>query len=153
MHLFPYFNPRTPRGARHATTRGKHFLFKFQSTHPSRGATIWWPVSWRTMIFQSTHPSRGATGGFPSWRTAPTEFQSTHPSRGATITGLGGGLGTLDFNPRTPRGARRGWGQSNDKQSRFQSTHPSRGATGDHGLFQLPFKISIHAPLAGRDCT
>ena len=55
----------------------------FQSTRPSRGATIWAMTAITTWKFQSTRPSRGATRMF---------------SR-LTLEGL-------YFNPRAPRGAR-----------------------------------------------
>ena len=38
--------------------------------------------------FQSTHPSRGATLALTAQSVYQPEFQSTHPSRGATRSGL-----------------------------------------------------------------
>ena len=57
-------------------------------------------------------------------------FQSTHPSRGATSV---------------PASWRR--------RSMFQSTHPSRGATVQIDIPLAPLLVSIHAPLAGCDCS
>ena len=55
------------------------------------------------------------------------------------------------FNPRAPCGARLTFGSSTVWISRFQSTRPLRGATQNHCLKHLDVRISIHAPLAGRD--
>ena len=79
---------------------------KFQSTHPSRGATAATAGTRKRALFQSTHPSRGATWGASElehvfdvsihaplagcdliiflFRVTLRKFQSTHPSRGAT---------------------------------------------------------------------
>ena len=83
--LQPYFNPRAPRGA-----RPKRFPLilqstLFQSTRPSRGATLI-SDSDRDLgdKFQSTRPSRGATVSPSQRMRASRVFQSTRPSRGAT---------------------------------------------------------------------
>ena len=56
------FNPRTPHGVRRANGLLLSFAAKFQSTHPSRGATLKCVnVFIYVVSFQSTHPSRGAT--------------------------------------------------------------------------------------------
>ena len=55
----------------------------FQSTHPSRGATVTLSQIPQSNEFQSTHPSRGATYTV-RWMNDFTACQSTHPSRGAT---------------------------------------------------------------------
>ena len=57
-----------------------------------------------------------------------------------------------DFNPRAPCGARLGRSQYIRYILPFQSTRPLRGATGRQHLTLPPVAISIHAPLAGRDC-
>ena len=57
-------------------------------------------------------------------------FQSTRPLRGATKKK------SLKPNPKV-----------------FQSTRPLRGATGSTAMLCADISISIHAPLAGRDCT
>ena len=126
------------------------FFGSFQSTHPSRGATllhlsdgnsdavsIHAPLAgcddWimrrikEVAGFQSTHPSRGATLQF-AYKVPCLQFQSTHPSRGAT-----GGNSQLA------------------RENLFQSTHPSRGATCTIMDHYPPVLVSIHAPLAGCD--
>ena len=103
---------------------------KFQSTHPSRGATraIWIPHSWRKYF----NP-RAPCGARPRRLIRPTPrptFQSTRPVRGATI-----------FSPASVLLAL------------FQSTRPVRGATVQMLQDVLANEISIHAPRAGRDCS
>ncbi len=169
-----YFNPRTPRGVRRSFLDLSITKSRFQSTHPSRGATeyttfcaLFSHISIHAPLagcdaafsasfclyesFQSTHPSRGATSSLIPQGSA-VQFQSTHPSRGATRKSrLRGGLNHA-----------------------FQSTHPSRGATEGYTYIRYgndDFNprtprgvrrrhseqvgsgggISIHAPLAGCD--
>ena len=100
------FNPRTPRGVRPSRRHGRSTRRRFQSTHPSRGATIMRLSGWSTLLFQSTHPSRGAT------------YTTTVLDRCGRR-----------FNPRTPRGVRQPYITIYCVFGRFQSTHPSRGAT------------------------
>ena|ERR1035437_5451907 len=99
----------------------------FQSTRPTRGATIRTSLSslsgcvsihaphagrdaaesfLPTLLtgFQSTRPTRGATDALAK-RTRADLFQSTRPTRGATCQGLQM-LPPCSFNPRAPRGAR-----------------------------------------------
>ena len=56
-----------------------------------------------------------------------------------------------NFNPRAPRGARPSLPAHTNRRSRFQSTRPSRGATDAIFKAIAQIRISIHAPLAGRD--
>ena len=78
--------------------------------------------------FQSTRPSRGATVSDRGREEQLRIFQSTRPSRGATVS-------------------------VDEKVGRilFQSTRPSRGATSEGSKVAGTQRISIHAPLAGRD--
>ena len=123
----------------------------FQSTHPSRGATILRATGQVAQEFQSTHPSRGATPqqGISPLHSAVSihaplagcdplllmmlieqmQFQSTHPSRGATRTRTSTVPTGRGFNPRTPRGVRHVISNRTLPTETFQSTHPSRGAT------------------------
>ena len=100
------FNPRAPRGARHA-----------------------YEIQWPTIgTFQSTRPARGATLDLAGTR-AMTGFQSTRPARGATVLLLKVSAdGTVSIHaPRAGRDRRPQAGiQPN---SAFQSTRPARGAT------------------------
>ena len=125
-----HFNPRAPRGARRNLSETWRQFQAFQSTRPSRGATCAVLVFVRRVhIFQSTRPSRGATGG-----ASGVKFRFP------------------DFNPRAPRGARPILILPKIVGYKFQSTRPSRGATTAFTLIMVWKTISIHAPLAGRDC-
>ena len=86
-------------------TRSNAFLF--QSTHPSRGATL--PEINHCAIFViSIHaPLTGCDRGQYLWGINIARFQSTHPSRGATVNYTVGNRSGTDFNPRTPHGVRR----------------------------------------------
>ena len=102
---------------------------KFQSTHPSRGATraIWIPHSWRkyfnprapcgarqrqhdALLRQpliSIHaPHAGRDQLFFPTLLLLSLFQSTRPMRGATQKLQQYGSSTQNFNPRAPCGAR-----------------------------------------------
>ena len=122
------FNPRTPHGVRRISKSNFISSSRFQSTHPSRGATGFYS-SWRSsgqyfnprtphgvrlkaichrvtkLLFQSTHPSRGATRSIHTSFTFKA-FQSTHPSRGATWRPDTVWFVRCHFNPRTPHGVR-----------------------------------------------
>ena len=125
---------------------------KFQSTHPSRGATraIWIPHSWRkyfnprapcgarqrqhdALLRQpliSIHaPLAGRDSASMTHFFASPLFQSTRPMRGATV----------------------GPGDIPAIEKPFQSTHPMRGATSNTPRPPIDHGISIHAPHAGRD--
>ena len=105
-HLLWYFNPRTHRGVRQNTPLIKLVRPKFQSTHPSWGATCIKDDSSSINVFQSTHPSWGAT------------------KKKQVIWGV-----YIDFNPRTHRGVRHSAKTEKIGLIIFQSTHPSWGAT------------------------
>ena len=147
-----HFNPRTPRGVRHAGAVGLIPPLEFQSTHPSRGAThhskhpqssnrYFNPRTPRGVRLCelpgarlqgeiSIHaPLAGCDDSVTSNMSDEMIFQSTHPSRGATRF-------TRKFALYL---------------NIFQSTHPSRGATADMIPALRTFDISIHAPLAGCD--
>ena len=124
----------------------------FQSTRPSRGATV--ACSRRGFarrLFQSTRPSRSATQ-FGFLYVAEISISIHAPLAERDETTHSSPKHKHDFNPRAPRGARH---RLENKRRTigliFQSTRPSRGATSPPpeggGLTQ----ISIHAPLAGRD--
>ena len=101
---------------------------RFQSTHPSRGATSSTCTS--SSLAQSFNPRtpRGVRRRLIRIRKPLRAFQSTHPSRGAT--------------------AHKG---CSVVRATFQSTHPSRGATIPACLAHRHLLVSIHAPLAGCD--
>ena len=123
-----HFNPRAPCGAR--------------PNHVS-GLTL-------TMLFQSTRPLRGATGAGRCMVGNGGHFNPRAPC-GARRRDGGGMTGHPHFNPRAPCGARLLAVVVPLHRVEFQSTRPLRGATNVPRKQVLHDKISIHAPLAGRD--
>ena len=168
------FNPRAPCGARRFAIYTSSTQMPFQSTRPLRGATsstIVFPS--RIYTFQSTRPLRGATtlhGDIVS----PSQFQSTRPLRGATVKAAHS-VAFFDISIHAPLAGRDLRTRKIAAfRSSFQSTRPLRGATA--GIIaiagiathfnprapcgarrvsicfrRIRSKISIHAPLAGRD--
>ena len=79
---------------------------KFQSTHPSWGATFKLKYIEALNEISIHAPIVGCDnrGHINIWHRI--QFQSTHPSWGATEHGRLVAVPTLDFNPRTHRGVR-----------------------------------------------
>ena len=125
--------------------------FKFQSTHPVRGATVD-PKHVRGSHVISIHaPREGCDSSRMPAHTPRLSFQSTHPVRGATTHGQSVPASKILFQSTHPvRGATR-WRQRYPDGTVFQSTHPVRGATVVHGGVDVPCAISIHAPREGCD--
>ena len=106
-HPLSYFNPRPPRGGRHAFLKKRAAEDPFQSTPPARGATF------RGI---ERHENRG-------------DF-NPRPPRGGRPRGLRHARALAgNFNPRPPRGGRRTTPPSLRGWRVFQSTPPARGAT------------------------
>ena len=146
-----YFNPRAPRGARLRSGDSFGRSGVFQSTRPSRGATVFHQKNYQQQGISIHAPLAGRDRAMICARLISKLFQSTRPSRGATGTSrlfwddndisIHAPLAGRDrlnhvvpppaayFNPRAPRGARR---------EEFDRLAAIVG-------------ISIHAPLAGRD--
>ena len=124
----------------------------FQSTHPLRGATRHGGVCGQVFQISIHAPLAGCDYRVRNFPFAPRisihaplagcdsslyllfqprRFQSTHPLRGATRSHPAQEAAKMNFNPRTPCGVRRQF----------------------HHLARRGDKISIHAPLAGCDCT
>ena len=102
---------------------------KFQSTHPSRGATraIWIPHSWRK-YFNPRAPC-GARQGDHLGGT-PLRAISIHaPHAGRDRCRRSDRRGKYYFNPRAPCGARPRRLIRPTPRPTFQSTRPVRGAT------------------------
>ncbi len=124
-----HFNPRTPHGVRLLFHCFGPDRVRFQSTHPTRGATRNRYI--RIIRLQiSIHAPHTGCDAFKDRRlSAITAFQSTHPTRGATIMAMFSGNHQNNFNPRTPHGVRLGY----------------------HKPLRVCFCISIHAPHTGCD--
>ena len=167
------FNPRTPRGVRHIYSEYYILFGVFQSTHPSRGATISPQQAAGYMAVSIHAPLAGCDQNFVYVALQVLCFNPRTP-RGVRPSYRCYVGWVRSFNPRTPRGVRLLLANWLFEQKEFQSTHPSRGATGIQHFsaasreFQsthpsrgatflsticLQFtKVSIHAPLAGCDC-
>ncbi len=102
-------------------------------------------------LFQSTLPSRGATVTIGSVQSL--QRISIHaPLAGSDMdSSFGQTCNLTNFNPRSPRGERQVLADIYLLIRKFQSTLPSRGATAWEGNPMAGTAISIHAPLAGSD--
>ncbi len=162
------FNPRPPRGGRHAADEVIGEDGGFQSTPPARRATeamgqaiteryvsIHAPreegdatVSAATMspvAFQSTPPARRATRSVRPGDT-PIEFQSTPPARRATVGEiLFFPLGHVSIHAPREEGDLRN-APRELLSLRFQSTPPARRATLSQITRPSVMPVSIHAP-------
>ena len=127
------------------------FAVLFQSTRPSRGATIPPKRGKREKAISIHAPLAGRDPACRGSRVRPGHFNPRAP-RGARPTGPRfHRRSRLNFNPRAPRGARQFVFIRTGDTLEFQSTRPSRGATQPDGWPPDTPAISIHAPLAGRD--
>jgi len=149
--IFKNFNPRTLRGVRHFSSCPFFRFDKFQSTHPTRGATniyasavlhdfisIHAPYAGCDLLakfpnlqyvsFQSTHPTRGATS-YTNLAICDSSDFNPRTLRGVRRHFFGNNRIMFYFNPRTLRGVRRKRYVTTKRVYKFQSTHPTRGAT------------------------
>ena len=146
----------------------------FQSTPPSREATIWEIPLSHTWFYFNPRPPHGRRRFCIINNFLVFLFQSTPPSREATYRRLSSNNRIFNFNPRPPHGRRRHPNNTNAydykfqstppsreatrisrtsaTRARFQSTPPSREATAGLSSDAKPLTISIHAPLTGGDC-
>ena len=96
-------------------------------------------------------PLRGATA-LAARISRTAQFQSTRPLRGATRTASTPSGGTANFNPRAPCGARRIGRRHGHARLRISIHAPLAGRDCDkYCILRGQPVISIHAPLAGRD--
>ncbi len=100
--------------------------------------------------FQSTHPSRGATI-VHKFSPARSSISIHAPLTGCDYVNVKVTNPHTDFNPRTPHGVRLLSLITTLAVIGFQSTHPSRGATPPSNRCKHLHRISIHAPLTGCD--
>ncbi len=75
--------------------------FKFQFTHPVRGATDDYLKGLERQMFQFTHPVRGATD-LRQWRRGRNAVSIHAPREGCDISKATGAIPKLGFNSRTP---------------------------------------------------
>ena len=81
----PYFNPRTPHGVRQNFGLVQIQIPAFQSTRPSRGATVCQLSQSGDACDFNPRTPHGVRPVMYIWTLCLHEFQSTHPSRGATF--------------------------------------------------------------------
>jgi len=126
---FPDFNPRPPRGGRRYPRALSASLRGFQSTPPTRGATVAIVRIFAVLIHFNPRPPRG--GRLNTALILPPDFvfQSTPPTRGATIA-LADALKMVEISIHAPHaGGDLVRNAGKQKRLRFQSTPPTRGAT------------------------
>ena len=123
---------------------------KFQSTHPSWGATVCATVLIALISISIHAPIVGCDtmgwGWSKFWSIsihAPIVGCDTNQQRSPFLV--------CDFNPRTHRGVRQTVQTVFLGTREFQSTHPSWGATVSYLVNERKADISIHAPIVGCD--
>ncbi|ERL04067.1 hypothetical protein HMPREF1986_02863 [Oribacterium sp. oral taxon 078 str. F0263] len=100
------FNPRSPRGERRRRRNSENHNQNISIHAPLAGSDqAGRGFSEGYQLFQSTLPSRGATLAQTIGRKSHG-FQSTLPSRGATVKIFRRNMICNNFNPRSPRGER-----------------------------------------------
>ena len=146
-----YFNPRAPCGARpiFSTSATEKFYFNPRAPCGARHHLHSYTASFQE--FQSTRPLRGATLTAHPFTAARMPFQSTRPLRGATKI-VDSGVSAPNFNPRAPCGARPPAARAARRESRdFNPRAPCGARLAERACRCRRQRISIHAPLAGRD--
>ena len=146
-----YFNPRAPCGARRRSLGHISSRLLFQPTRPLRGATVWCRSC--HVLCQDFNPRApcGARRAFTRPLRNSEKFQPTRPLRGATSKWYGYSFYD-EFQPTRPlRGATILDRCQYRTGSKFQPTRPLRGATYTTFAADTSYRISTHAPLAGRD--
>ena len=136
----PMFQSTLP--TRGATVSGctREILFTFQSTLPTRGATGVSMIRWISRLFQSTLPTRGATHqGRETGDAAAVSIHAPHAGSDASSTRTPPTLS--GFNPRSPRGERpQTQARSLGRESRGFNPRSPRGER----LFGQIFKQALH---------
>ena len=123
------FNPRAPRGARRFTALQLADPQSFQSTRPSRGATVALFAALHVFVVSIHAPLAGRDASAASPLRRRPRFNPRAPRGARPVQFSGEKPAAKGFNPRAPRGARLRKAISRHWIQRFQSTRPSRGAT------------------------
>ena len=106
QHFHVDFNPRLPRGRRRIVVWHVISFLTFQSTPPSREATLRRTQAQADIIDFNPRLPRGRRLSVLLLRSRCWRFQSTPPSREATAFFLIRRVLRRYFNPRLPRGRR-----------------------------------------------
>ena len=146
------FNSRTPHGVRPHYKLGQALRFKFQFTHPARGAT--WMGGEKKPVNLSFN-SRTPHGVRPClWCVARVVhwFQFTHPARGATLVRKKAprNVGVSIHAPRT--GCDKGNDHTECTPTSFNSRTPHGVRQALRNNYDTIYIVSIHAPRTGCDC-
>ena len=147
-----YFNPRAPCGARQWRSGWQAGCSYFNPRAPC-GARLR-PSGWLPRRLHNFNPRAPCGARHPSCCLIRLNCQYFNPRApcGARLHRTRPGCQfSYYFNPRAPCGARHATSIDSAKLKKFQSTRPLRGATLIYQAFSVVFRISIHAPLAGRD--
>ena len=168
------FNSRTPGGVRLNLRISSSSLWRFQFTHPGRGAT-----SDKSLLVHESNSFNSRTPGGVRPNVMATKSLSPRVSIHAPREGCDRRRDTPDSPPcvsihapregcdrigvdlieyiwmfqftHPGRGATQ-LGDISGGASEFQFTHPGRGATWNCSMHALGHVVSIHAPREGCDC-
>ena len=126
--------------------------FKFQSTHPARGATHWTHCrAGRPVDFNPRTP-RGVRHALQASQQSPIGISIHAPREGCDQRGHQRRRLRHYFNPRTPRGVRRPDNRRTGGVGCDFNPRTPRGVRHHGQCLQLYFRaISIHAPREGCD--
>ena len=166
------FNPRAPCGARPETINAETTDDTISIHAPLAGRDLrydaphlYWLISIHAPLAGRDNGIRRQGRGRRISIHAPLAGRDTPCARGtvvaqhfnprapcgARLSHYGTTMLSTNFNPRAPCGARPGIRRRRVLRALFQSTRPLRGATVRQFLKLRLIRISIHAPLAGRD--
>ena len=147
-----HFNPRTPHGVRHGVLGGQRQVYWISIHAPHTGCdSIKQTSTDTTYKFQSTHPTRGATLFVVFIATARSDFNPRTP-HGVRPPYIMMKLEDLKISIHAPHTGCDNHGfRPTAVCLRFQSTHPTRGATSRLSRVDRYLRISIHAPHTGCD--
>ena len=145
------FNPRAPCGARRlepwASSASRS---DFNPRAPCGARPRLCLLVQQRSRFQPTRPLRGATGAHPGNVHHRQNFNPRAPC-GARHIWPGFRFWLSNFNPRAPCGARPGCGPCRAGSRNFNPRAPCGARPQAFGGNQADYRISTHAPLAGRD--
>ena len=122
----------------------------FQSTHPTRGATLHSGV-FAFFNAVSIHAPHTGCDYWSSCLSSRVVFQSTHPTRGATCFFRIFGACSKCFNPRTPHGVRLVYGALLYLDGCFNPRTPHGVRPHRPTRRYRALQVSIHAPHTGCD--
>ena len=145
-------NPRSPRGERLPHYLINMALITFQSTLPTRGATIVYSQDSDDILISIHAPHAGSDQSHWWVLLQHPDFNPRSP-RGERLIGFGIPMSSYNFNPRSPRGERPTLDRNHSFLFLFQSTLPTRGATYFIRQFVVTTKnFNPRSPRGERPC-